>query len=107
MLELELLWYKIKLELNKNTENDDKIFFKRYSWEVSEIKWFYATTWILNEIFENDEDKMRVVLIWIVHNLAIKWWNNLDYLQNAEINWTRIWIIDDWEKITFLLPSEY
>lgn len=107
MLDLELLWYKIKLELNKNKYKDEKLFLKRDTKEILELNWFYATDWVFNEIFQNDEEKMRMILIWIVHSFALMWWNNLDFLQVWEINWIKIWIIDDWEKITFLLPSEY
>lgn len=118
MKTLEIWWNNIILQFN--TPNIDE-------WNISEDfdyknKIFVFTNWvsdliktdfleniispILYEItIENFKHKLITEIIDIIYKEAKV--RKLDYLQKLKINNTDCWIIDNWEDICLLLPSEY
>jgi len=115
---LEVEWNVISFQFNK--PNIDE-------WNISENfdykrKPFVYTIWIselikteflknlVSPLFyeitcENFKNKLVSEIIDIVFQKAKS--EKLDYLQKLKINNTDCWIIDNWEDICLLLPSEY
>lgn len=119
------LLYTIVIESNKiefefNSPSEDE-------WNISEnfditSKQFSFTVWINNLIDLSDFKELSSKFIYdlvesklkesiasnIIKTIYIKAKETrLDYLQKININWTKCWIIDNWNDICLMLPEEY
>lgn len=118
MKNLEVSWNNIIFQFNSPNIDD---------WDISENfdyknKIFVFTKWVHELIktdflktivspfnyeltSENFKHKLIAEIIDIIYKEAkVK---KLDYLQKLSINSVDCWIIDNWEDICLLLPSEY
>lgn len=98
--------------------NEIELFFTSPNideWNINENfdyekKIFTITQWVQDLIYINKEYEIKSQILYhsIIKRLkdrAKK--ERLDYLQKLKINNTNCWIIDNWEDICLMLPSEY
>jgi len=104
--EYKILWNNIELLFSSPNKSE---------WDINEdfnyhTKVFTVTKWVQDLFTLNNEKDVKIQLI--LHDI-IKKLNDkskvkrLDYLQKLKINKELCWIIDNWEDICLLLPSEY
>jgi len=117
-----IIWFNTNfLIMNKKYEifwNNIELLFSspnKAEWDINEdfdyhTKIFTVTRWVQDLFKLDSEQEIRIQLI--LHDI-IKKLNDkskvkrLDYLQKLKINKELCWIIDNWEDICLLLPSEY
>jgi len=84
-------------------------------WDINEDfdfekKIFTITKWIQNLIILNEEKEIKSQILFysIIKKIRYKAKETrLDYLQKLYINNKLCWLIDNWENICLMLPSEY
>lgn len=96
------------IELYFSSPNEEQNYIKEDFDYKS--KTFVITNWVnsLLQLESNDIIKQNIIYYNIIRELNdYSKSKDLDYLQKLDINWTRCWIIDNWNDICLMLPSEY
>lgn len=103
----ELYWNSF--ELNFSIPSKDE-------WNISEDfnynKKAFVVTKLLADNLKIDSEYEFMELQTILYEIIKKYHNKsktmrLDYLQKLKINWKICWLIDNWNDICLMYPSEY
>jgi hypothetical protein len=102
----EIFWNNIEL-LFLSPNKDEWNINEDFNYQT---KLFTVSRWV-QDLFKLDSEqeiKIQLILYDIIKKLNDKSKvKRLDYLQKLKINKELCWIIDNWEDICLLLPSEY
>lgn len=107
-LNYNIYWNNIKITI---TPSNIKYWLIKEDFNYH-LKQFVITIWVNNLLKFKSNKYIEVKQQMIYHNLINKVYEkakiiDLDYLQNIKINWVNCWLLDNWNDICLMLPSDY
>lgn len=100
-----LIYGNTKIELQFNEPIEETGYVKE-SFDINK-RHSYATIWISELLNTKSEIQTQFIVGQIFQEYyRIAKIQELDYLQKLTINWTEVWLIDDWASTICLLKKE-